>query len=94
LLPGDNPIFAIGFWADFRRLILHLAITPSTRLRFELVAALSGFCAYFFGGLALSFLLFGLPVDFSLLMSAWVSAFCDVGNFNKDRLFPLGVKRF
>jgi cell division protein FtsX len=39
-------------------------------LRFELVAALRGFCAYFFGGLALSFLLFGLPVDFSLLMSA------------------------
>jgi hypothetical protein len=34
------------------------------------VAALSGFCAYFLGGLALPFLLFGLPVDFGILMGA------------------------
>jgi len=52
--------------ADSRRLISHLATTPAVRLRFKLVAALRGFCAYFFGGLAILFDLFGLPVNFSL----------------------------
>jgi hypothetical protein len=70
LLLGDNPILAIGFWADFRRLILHPATTPPLACVSELVAALNGFCAYFLGGLAFPFLLFGLPVDFGILMSS------------------------
>ena len=51
---------------------------PCARLRFKLVAALSGFQCGFFDGLTLQFDLFGLPVGLSLSRGG-VSAFGMLG---------------